>query len=97
MRTRYKKYEDYGLNTKDVERTYKWLNRLTEDQKAAVEKVVTAAVPEQISRYVFLALTEHKGYDSLRKMGLDYAKNDFYGYKRKGLYEIFKWRRNNKI
>lgn len=87
MRTRYKKYADYGLTKEDVHKTYTWLNGLQPDQKEAVKKII-AQLPPGISHYVFLALTEHKGYYRLYSIGLDYCKADFYGYKRKGLWLV---------
>lgn len=87
MRTRYKKYQDYGLSKKEVQETYAWLNSLQPDQKENVA-AICEQLPQGISKYVFLALTEHKGYYKLYDMGLDYCKADFYGYKRKGLWLV---------
>ena len=64
MRTRYKKYQDYGLSKKEVQETYAWLNSLQPDQKENVA-AICEQLPQGISKYVFLALTEHKGYYKL--------------------------------
>lgn len=88
MRTRYKKYQDYGLTKKEVQETYSWLNTLQPEQKNEIQGIIQATLPQGISQYVFLALTEHKGYYTLYDIGLDYCKADFYGYKRKGLWIV---------
>lgn len=96
MRTRYKKYRDYGLTKEVVQETYRWLNNLQPEQKKIVKEIV-GQLPEGISEYVFLALTERKGYYGLYNTGLDYCKADFYGYKRKGLWLVYNYLKNNNI
>lgn len=91
MKTRYKKYSDYGMTKADVISTYEWLNACTDDDKQMV-RVIVADLPPAVAEYVYLALTERMGYASLCCLGLDYGKSDFYGYKRKGLFLVYRWR-----
>lgn len=85
MRTRYKKYTDYGLTQDEVRETYDWLNTLAGSDLEIVKDIMVNELPPSIGEYVFMALTQRKGYYKLYHLGLDYCKSDFYGYKRKGL------------
>ncbi len=89
MRTRYKKYTDYGLDKREVLQLFEYLNNLQDaKEKENIKKIIYNGIPAGASEYVFLALMEHRGYDYLCKKGLTYGKSDFYGYKRKGLWLI---------
>lgn len=89
MRTRYKKYEDWGLTKRQVLDAYEFLNSgLSELIKHDLISILNENLPAAVSEYVILALLEQKGYNTLEKMGLTYAKSDFYGYKRKGLWLV---------
>lgn len=88
MRTRNKKYSDYGMSMEEVKNAYDWLNNCSASDKEHVHNMVSEQLPPAVAEYVYLALTEHRGYWNLYGKGLDYSKNDFYGYKRKGLYLV---------
>lgn len=91
MKTRNKKYSDYGLNEEKVQKTYDFLNSCSDQQKEDVTDIIEQNLPEYVAEFIILALLEHKGYNTLRKMGLSYMANDFYGYKRKGVYLVSRY------
>lgn len=88
MRTRYKKYIDYGLNKSDVMKLFDYLNNSSDRDKEQIRILLCENLPCGISEFVYLALTEHRGYDYLTRCGLTYGKADFYGYKCKGLHLV---------
>lgn len=86
MKTRYKKYQDYGLTREEVEKAYFYLNNnITDSQADELRTELDGNMPVCIAGYVADALLHKKAYDRLLIDGLDYGKSDFYGYKRKGL------------
>jgi len=88
MRTRYKRYEQYGLSKEDVEAVFVWLNeKITESEMDLLKKEISCNMPEYVASFIYVALTEHKGYTTLVKnAGLCMLAEDFYGYKRKGVW-----------
>ena len=88
MRTRYKRYDQYGLSKSDVESVFFWLNNsITPAEAKKLKQEIQSRMPEYVSHYIYQALTEKKGYTPLVKHeGLCMLAEDFYGYKRKGVW-----------
>lgn len=96
MRTRKKKYLDYGLTEKDVKNTFRFLRRMKKREKEEVKRLLEENLPEYIAETICRALIEGKGYYALAaETQMLCVKADFYGYRRKAIYIIHEWREKN--
>ena len=91
MRTREKSYRDYGISKDDKNRILTFCRHAEESKYDKM--IVKGALAEIASAYVALilyeALTEGLSYERLdERRGLLIGKEDFYGYRRKGIEAI---------
>lgn len=94
MRTRYKKYSDYGIPSREVIETIEYLNGLEGQARKDVINVIADKLPPYIADYIAMALLENAGYNTMtRKYDLMMLKEDFYGWKRKGVVSVWEWRK----
>lgn len=82
MRTRYKKYSDYGMTSEDVFATNEFINSLSDKECIVLSERIKESLPKHIGIYVAKAVIYKCGYTQLCKSGMLYDKSDFYGYKR---------------
>lgn len=91
MRTREKSYRDYGVSKEDKNRILTFCRHAEESKLDKM--IVKSALGEIASAYVALvlyeALTQGLSYEKLdERRGLAIGKEDFYGYRRKGIEAI---------
>lgn len=96
MRTRKKKYYDYGLTNRDVNNVFRFLGGMTAEQGEDVYSVLTDNMPEYMANLIYRALSEKKGYYCLaNEEEMFCLKEDFYGYRRKAIALINEYLRSN--
>jgi|GEM_PF-684693 len=91
MRTRNKTYTDYGISKDDKSKILLFCRRAKGNKQDKM--IIKSALAEIASAYtalmVYEALTEGLSYEKLdEKRGLVIGKEDFYGYRRKGMESI---------
>lgn len=91
MRTRNKTYTSYGITKDDKNKILRFCRHANENKQDKM--IVKSALSEIASAYTALmlyeALTEGLSYEKLdEKRGLVIGKEDFYGYRRKGMEAI---------
>ena len=92
MRTREKSYEDYGLTKDEIHYIKEFcFNSNTEQQKEII-KVALSELSPYIASKCLESLIHNKSYDDLCKEEYLYiGKDDFYGYRRKGMAAVKRW------
>lgn len=91
MRTRNKNYTNYGITKDDKNKILRFCRNANKNKQDKM--IVKSALSEIASAYTALmlyeALTEGLSYEKLdEKRGLVIGKEDFYGYRRKGMEAI---------
>ena len=88
MRTRYKSYGDYGI-TEDEKMYILDFCRMANDEQKMIIKNALAELNPYIAPYIYYSLTEGKSYDKMIvRKEIYMSKEDFYGYRRKGMEAI---------
>lgn len=92
MRTRQRSYSWYGISKDELRTIFAKLSKLNELERSEVEAVIIATLPSHVAKYVIRSIFDNVGYTYMtRKEGLLALPEDFYGYKRKAVYEAKKW------
>ena len=91
MRTRNKTYTSYGISKDDKNKILTFCRHAKEKKQDMM--IVKSALAEITSAYtalmIYRALTEGLSYEKLdERYGLVIGKDDFYGYRRKGMESI---------
>lgn len=88
MRTRNKSYGDYGI-TEDEKIYIRDFCRSADEEQKLIIKNALAEINPYIAPYIYYSLTEGKSYDKMIvKQEIYMSKEDFYGYRRKGMEAI---------
>ncbi len=88
MRTREKSYSDYGISTEEKEYILDFCRTATEANKAIIKSALSELSP-YVAPYIYVSLTEGMSYDKMIvKQEIYMSKEDFYGYRRKGIEAI---------
>ena len=88
MRTRNKSYSDYGITEDEKMYILDFCRSADEDQKMIIKNALAELNP-YIAPYIYYSLTEGESYDKMIvKQEIYMSKEDFYGYRRKGMEAI---------
>lgn len=91
MRTRRTSYKDYGISDEEVEYIIKFCLNSNDEEKELIKEALSKLNP-YISPIIFQSLVSKKSYEKLcQKDYLYIGKEDFYGYRRLGIYHIKDW------
>lgn len=92
IRTRRKGYKDYGLTEGEVEKTIEFCkNHTSVDELIKIQQAAMKA-NNIIWQPLMISVCSSQSYEVLMKKRNDiiYGKNDFYGYRRKFIAELYK-------
>ena len=88
MRTRNKSYSDYGITEEEKKYIFDFCRSADDKQKAIIKEALSELNP-YISRYIYRSLVYNQSYDDICKEEYIFMrKEDFYGYRRKGMEAI---------
>ena len=88
MRTRNTSYSDYGITEDEKKYILDFCRTADADQKMIMKNALSELNP-YIAPYIYYSLTEGKSYDKMIvKQEIYMSKEDFYGYRRKGMEAI---------
>lgn len=88
MRTRNMGYADYGITKEEKKYIKKFCEHADENEKEIIKQALSE-LNHYIVPYIYDSLVEKKSYESIiKKEFLFMGKEDFYGYRRKGMEAI---------
>lgn len=97
MRKRKARYEDYGITDDEVEYVMDFCQNANDKEKNFIKQALSTLDP-YISPYIYNSLVDKKSYEKIcEKDYLYIGKDDFYGYRRYGVYCIKDWMIINRI
>ncbi len=89
MRTRQKSYRHYGMGEEEKQRVFRFCQNPSESEKKIIMDAIERTNP-QIAEHLYISLTKKKSYAELyKKSYIPIPEKDFYGYRRKAMYEIY--------
>jgi hypothetical protein len=92
MRTRDKSYEDYGIKDNEIDYIKQFCIKSNAEQQEQIVKIALSELGPYIALKCLDSLVNNKSYEDLCKEEyLCVGKNDFYGYRRKGMAAIKRW------
>ena len=89
MRIREKSYMDYGMGEEERQAVFTFCSNPSElDKKIIMDAIVH--VNPQIAQELYISLTQRISYSKLfKKSYIPLPEIDFYGYRRKAMWEIY--------
>ncbi len=91
MRTREMSYTDYGITEEEKQYIKQFCENADEENARLIKQALSELNP-YISPYIYTSLTQGISYDKLIvKNEIYISKEDFYGYRRKGMDAIKRW------
>lgn len=88
MRTREMTYADYGMTEEDREKVKEFCKNARAAEKAFILSICLE-VKEDIATDLYYSLIKNLSFERIEKANLLYMKrDDFYGYKKKVIYQI---------
>lgn len=91
MRTRKKKYSDYGITKREKEYIMQYCRQADSEQKEIIKAALSDMDP-YIGQLVLNSLLHGLSYEEMFCRDYIYiGKGDFYGYRRKGIAAIKRW------
>lgn len=85
MRTRNKNYSDYGMTDQEKDQILAFCRDAGEEDREIIFFALKELPPYMVP-YIFMSLVDGKSYEKLdAQYGMAMSKEDFYGYRRKGI------------
>lgn len=91
MATRTMGFDDYGLSNGEEKQVLEWLQKIHSTEERQVIYDLALDTKASIADDLVYSLVNGISYDKLCVVkNISYSKNDFYGYRRKLIFKIYK-------